>query len=103
VATVWLGKDDNTTTAEYGASAALPIWMTFMGEALKGQPPAMPEPPAELVTAQIDPDTGRRLSRGGISEIFHPDHLPGTQPRRVEREVEQRSGSQGTGTYEAIF
>ncbi|NAW33063.1 penicillin-binding protein 1A [Halomonas alimentaria] len=103
VATVWLGKDDNTTTAEYGASAALPIWMTFMGEALEGQPPAMPEPPAELVTAQIDPDTGRRLSSGGISEIFHPDHLPGTQPRRVEREVEQRSGSQGTGTYEAIF
>lgn len=103
VATVWLGKDDNTTTAEYGASAALPIWMAFMGEALEGQPPAMPEPPAELVTAQIDPDTGRRLSSGGISEIFHPDHLPGTQPRRVEREVEQRSGSQGTGTYEAIF
>ncbi|MEQ5800880.1 penicillin-binding protein 1A [Halomonas sp. H10-9-1] len=103
VATVWLGKDDNTTTAEYGASAALPIWMAFMGEALEGQPPAMPEPPTGLVTARVDPDTGRRLSSGGISEIFHPDHLPGTQPRRVEHEVEQRSGSQGTGAYEAIF
>jgi len=103
VATVWVGKDDNSTTAEYGASAALPIWMSFMGEALEGQPPAMPDAPAELVTARIDPDTGRRLSSGGISEIFHPDHLPSVQPRRVEREVEQQSGSQGTGTYEAIF
>ncbi|WP_027960298.1 penicillin-binding protein 1A [Halomonas halodenitrificans] len=103
VATVWLGKDDNTTTAEYGANAALPIWMTFMGEALDGKPPAMPEAPAALVTARIDPETGRRLSNGGISELFHPDHLPSQQPRRVEREVEQRSGSQGTGAYEAIF
>ncbi|SDN82557.1 penicillin-binding protein 1A [Halomonas shengliensis] len=106
VATAWVGKDDNTTTAEYGSSAALPVWMHFMGEALEGQPPAMPEPPAALVTARVDPDTGRRLpdgAGGGISEIFHPDHLPSVQPRQVEREVERRSGSQGTGTYEAIF
>ncbi|MFW6345514.1 MAG: penicillin-binding protein 1A, partial [Halomonas sp.] len=75
VATVWLGKDDNTTTAEYGASAALPIWMTFMGEALDGRPEAMPDPPEGLVTARVDPDTGRRLpegQEGGISEMFHP-------------------------------
>lgn len=106
VATVWVGKDDNTSTAEYGASAALPIWMDFMDKALEGRPLAMPEPPENLVTARVDPQTGRRLSDsqgGGIEEIFHPDHLPDTQPRRVEREVEQQSGSQGSGAYEAIF
>ncbi|TDB02634.1 penicillin-binding protein 1A [Halomonas marinisediminis] len=103
VATVWLGKDDNTTTAEYGANAALPIWIAFMGEALDGKPLAMPEAPGELITARVDPETGRRVSSGGISELFHPDHLPERQPRRVEREVEQQSGSQGTGVYEAIF
>ncbi|MBF7053764.1 penicillin-binding protein 1A [Halomonas sp. KAO] len=103
VATVWLGKDDNTTTAEYGANAALPIWIAFMGQALDGKPSAMPEAPGELVTARVDPETGRRVSRGGISELFHPEHLPEQQPRRVEREVEQQSGSQGTGVYEAIF
>ncbi|HSH56717.1 MAG TPA: penicillin-binding transpeptidase domain-containing protein, partial [Halomonas sp.] len=103
VTTVWLGKDDNTTTAEYGANAALPIWIAFMGQALDGKPLAMPEAPDELVTARVDPGTGRRVSRGGISELFHPDHLPEQQSRRVERAVEQQSGSQGTGAYEAIF
>ena len=59
-----------------------------------------------LVTARVDPNSGRRLADGqggGMTELFHPDHLPGVQPRRVEREVEQHSGSQGTGSYEAIF
>ncbi|MDN3521394.1 penicillin-binding protein 1A [Halomonas ramblicola] len=106
VTTVWVGKDDNESTAEYGASAALPVWIDFMRGALEDRPVAMPEPPDGLVTARVDPDTGRRLpdgQGGGISEIFHPDHLPSVQPQRVEREVEQRSGSQGTGAYEAIF
>lgn len=106
VATVWVGKDNNETTAEYGANAALPIWIGFMRDALDGRPEARPDAPANLVTARVDPDTGRRLTDGqggGINEIFHPDHLPSVQPRRVDTEVEQRSGSQGTGSYEAIF
>jgi penicillin-binding protein 1A len=106
VTTVWVGKDNNETIAEYGGSAALPIWMDFMGTALEDRPPAMPEAPEEIVSARIDPRTGRRLDddqSGGMQEIFHSDHLPEYQSRRVDREVEQQSGSQGTGTYEAIF
>ncbi|QOR37565.1 penicillin-binding protein 1A [Billgrantia diversa] len=106
VTTVWVGKDDNESIAEYGGNAALPIWIDFMGNALEGRPEAMPEPPEQLVTARVDEQTGRRLSEGqsgGISEIFHPDHLPDMEPHRIEQEIEQRSGSQGTGSYEAIF
>ncbi|WP_104205012.1 penicillin-binding protein 1A [Billgrantia saliphila] len=106
VATVWVGKDNNESIAEYGGNAALPIWIEFMRNALEGRPEAMPEPPEALVTARVDEQTGRRLSdgqSGGISEIFHPDYLPDMEPHRVEQEVEQRSGSQGTGSYEAIF
>ncbi|MCE8003883.1 penicillin-binding protein 1A [Billgrantia ethanolica] len=106
VVTVWIGKDNNETIAEYGGNAALPIWIDFMGNALNGRPEARPEPPAGLVTARVDAQTGRRLAdgqSGGISEIFHPDYLPDMEPRRVEQEIEQRSGSQGTGSYEAIF
>ena len=106
VATVWVGKDNNETTAEYGANAALPIWIDFMGDALEGRPEAKHERPAALVTARIDAESGRLLPDGyggGISELFHPDHLPSFQSRRVESEVEQHSGSQGTGSYEAIF
>jgi len=106
VATVWVGKDDNTTTAEYGAQAALPIWKAFMGPALKGTPEVIPKAPDDIVTVRIDPDTGKRLhdgQPGGISEIFRKDHLPEYQPRGVRQELEDKSGSQGTGTYEAIF
>ncbi|WP_416138129.1 penicillin-binding protein 1A [Halomonas sp. HK25] len=106
VATVWVGKDNNETTAEYGANAALPIWVDFMSDALEGRPEAKHERPSTLVTARVDASSGRLLpdgQGGGISELFHPDHLPNFQPRRVESEVEQHSGSQGTGSYEAIF
>jgi penicillin-binding protein 1A len=106
VASVWIGKDNNETIAEYGGNAALPIWIDFMGNALNGRPEAKPEPPAGLVTARVDAQTGRRLAdgqSGGITEIFHPDFLPDMEPRRVEQDIEQRSGSQGTGSYEAIF
>ncbi|MFC3284394.1 penicillin-binding protein 1A [Litchfieldella rifensis] len=106
VTTVWVGKDNYETTGEYGGSAALPIWVDFMGNALNGRPETIPEAPSEIVRARVDPETGRRLHEdqaGGISEIFHTDHLPDYQPRTMERELENRSGSQGTGTYEAIF
>ncbi|MEG3113838.1 penicillin-binding protein 1A [Salinicola sp. 4072] len=106
VTTVWVGKDDNTTTAEYGAQAALPIWKAFMGPALKGTPEVVPEAPDDIVQVRIDPDTGKRLhddQPGGISEIFRKDNLPEYQPRGIRPELEDESGSQGTGTYEAIF
>ena len=104
--TVWVGKDDNTPTAEYGAQAALPIWVDFMGQALAGKPENIPPQPPGIVTARVDANTGRLLGDnqgGGIEEIFDEDHMPSVQPRRVESAVERHSGSQGTGAYEAIF
>ncbi|GED21073.1 penicillin-binding protein 1A [Halomonas halmophila] len=105
-ATVWVGKDDNSPTAEYGSQAALPIWVDFMGQALEGHPERLPERPDDVVERRIDPETGRLLGdnqAGGITEIFRADYLPSQQPRRVDEAIEQESGSQGTGTYEAIF
>ncbi|MDW5377337.1 penicillin-binding protein 1A [Halomonas sp. HP20-15] len=106
VATVWVGKDNNESTGEYGSQAALPIWKLFMRQALKDTPEAVPERPEGIVTARIDPDTGRRLhddQTGGVEEIFREGNLPDYEPRRIDSELEDSSGSQGTGTYEAIF
>ena len=106
VTTVWVGKDSNETISEYGAQAALPIWVAFMGDALEGTPNAVPERPATVVTARVDADTGQRLAdgqSGGIIELFHQDHLPDYQQRRISRELEEASGSQGSGTAESIF
>lgn len=106
VTTVWVGKDSNETIAEYGANAALPIWKDFMGKALEGTPPAIPERPSTVVTVRVDPNSGRRLHEsqpGGITEFFHQDHLPNYQPRGISRELEEASGSQGSGAAESIF
>ncbi|WP_018918060.1 penicillin-binding protein 1A [Vreelandella zhanjiangensis] len=106
VTTVWVGKDSNETIAEYGANAALPIWTDFMGKALEGTPSAVLERPSTVVTARVDPNSGRRLHEdqpGGISEFFHQDHLPDYQSRGISRELEEASGSQGSGTAESIF
>ncbi|WP_447529660.1 penicillin-binding protein 1A [Vreelandella sp. TE19] len=106
VTTVWVGKDSNETTAEYGASAALPIWIDFMGGALEGTPSALPERPASIVTARVDPDSGRRLydsQSGGLVELFREGHLPSYQARTISRELEEASGSQGSGAAESIF
>ncbi|NYS61604.1 penicillin-binding protein 1A [Vreelandella salicampi] len=106
VAAVWVGKDSNETIAEYGSQAALPIWKDFMGNALEGQPEAWPERPDGVVTARVDPDTGRRLhddQPGGISELFDAEHLPDFQTRRISRELEEASGSEGSGAAESIF
>ncbi|WP_027965966.1 penicillin-binding protein 1A [Halomonas halocynthiae] len=104
--TVWVGKDDNSSTAEYGAQAALPIWVDFMGQALEGKPESMPERPSSIITRRVDAATGRLLREGqggGIQELFRADFLPSTQPVRVNKTIEEESSSQGTGTYEAIF
>lgn len=106
VATVWVGMDDNSSTGEYGAQAALPIWTQFMGQALEGMSPQFLPRPENVVSARIDPQSGRRLrdnDPGGISEIFRADNLPPYQEPSVRPDLENESGSQGTGSYDAIF
>lgn len=81
VTTAWVGFDDNQPLghAETGARAALPMWMAFMGAALKGAPEAsMPQPPG-IVTVKIDPKTGLLAAPGesdAIFETFRAGHLP---------------------------
>ncbi|OGT34063.1 MAG: peptidase, partial [Gammaproteobacteria bacterium RIFCSPHIGHO2_02_FULL_39_13] len=59
LATVWVGFDNHEQSLrEYGAQAALPIWMQFMQAALANQPTATLQQPAGIVTARIDPQTG---------------------------------------------
>ncbi len=76
VATAWVGFDTPKSLREYGGRAALPMWIDFMRVALEGKPEeTMPEPPG-IVSARINPGSGRLTRRGGIFEIFREDHLP---------------------------
>jgi penicillin-binding protein 1A len=84
VATVWVGFDQERSLgeAEEGARVALPVWIQFMREALKGVPEQRRPMPEGVVTLQIAPDTGTLVSAEnaqGIPEIFMVNHLPSAE------------------------
>jgi len=63
VAISWMGYDQPRSLGrgETGAQSALPIWIDFMGPALKGLPQkGWPMPPG-IIAVQIDAATGARL------------------------------------------
>jgi penicillin-binding protein 1A len=81
VATVWVGFDQERPLGEYeeGAHTALPIWIQFMHEALKGVPEQRRVMPDGLVTLRISPESGTLVSAEnaeGIPEMFMVNHLP---------------------------
>ncbi len=84
VTTAWVGYDLNPHPLgrfETGGRAALPIWLSYMRQALDGrpQPEFTPPPDLELVQARIDNKTGKRAPPGakGFSEMwFKKDTAP---------------------------
>jgi penicillin-binding protein 1A len=81
VATVWVGFDLERPLGEgeEGSRTAVPIWVNFMREALRGQPDRPRPMPAGLVSMRISPKTGTLAGANdadAINEIFMEDHLP---------------------------
>ena len=72
---VWVGYDNYASLGhgEFGAKAALPIWMDYMGTVLKGLPEnSLPMPPG-ISTVLINSQNGLPTSAGdpnGMNEIF---------------------------------
>ena len=77
VAVAWIGFDQPRSLggAETGAQAALPIWMSYMGKALKGVPETPLVPPDGIVTVRINPQTGQREA-DGMPEYFYKENQP---------------------------
>ena len=65
VASVWVGFDNlkSLGSQETGARAASPIWVSFMNNALKGEPENFSSPEG-IVSYFIDPETGLLSSDG---------------------------------------
>ncbi len=80
-AIVWVGYDNDLPLGpgEEGSRTALPVWIEFMREALRGVPEhQMPMPPG-IVSVLIDKETGCPASAGQRNvtfEIFRQDHVP---------------------------
>lgn len=87
VGIAWMGFDTPRSLGghETGAVAALPIWMGYMGKALKGVSEESVPAPEGVVSVRIDPVTGRRQQdeKGGMPEYFLHENPPseGAQPR----------------------
>lgn len=78
VAIAWIGFDNPKSLGnnETGSHAALPMWMSYMGKALKGIPVAAYTPPPGITTAKINPETGLRELHGSLTEYFLEEQLP---------------------------
>lgn len=70
IASVWVGYDQPRTLYEYGAQAALPVWTSFMKQALRGRPVALLERPNSIISARINPLTGKRIKHAERNSIF---------------------------------
>jgi penicillin-binding protein 1A len=81
VAVSWVGFDDfrGLGSNEVGGRAALPMWIEYMRVVLADQPEIIHEQPPGVVTARIDPATGKLASADNpdaIFEVFLSKHTP---------------------------
>lgn len=100
VASIWVGFDQPKSLGsnEFGSTAALPIWIDYMQEALQGIPEKPLIPPSGIVSMRIDPDTGLRAYPGQENAIFEVF-------REGEAPQEAASSQQGgqSGVTEELF
>jgi len=72
VAITWMGFDQPRSMGrrETGSQSALPIWMRFMGTALKGVPQKGWTMPPGIITVKIDPSTGTRMNETVLDDLL---------------------------------
>jgi penicillin-binding protein 1A len=107
VALTWMGFDQPQSLHEYGAQAALPMWIDFMASALKDRPELAQAQPPGIVTARIDAQTGSRASANdsnAIFEFFMKPYVPDFEKERSEQASSTSTSSQtmqesGGGVY----
>jgi penicillin-binding protein 1A len=84
VAVTWIGYDNPQSLGEKetGGGAALPIWMGYMGQMLKGVPEVEYTMPEHVITARIN-DNGLRDPNGNRIEYFYEENPPAEQGDEV--------------------
>ena len=90
VASCWVGFDDfgSLGRGEFGAKAALPIWIDFMRLALKDVPEQPFDMPPGISKVRIDPSTGALASAadsGAILEVLKSEDGSPRSRRRSSR------------------
>ena len=102
----WVGFDSPRPLGEKetGARAALPMWIDYMREALKGVVEKPLEQPPGLVSVRIDPVSGKlanATTKEAIFEYFLADQVPTEQSETIDNGAESTLSSDpdmGAGT-----
>ncbi len=80
VASVWVGTDDNRPlgAGEEGARTAVPIWVDYMREALRGVPESPRSVPEGIIEMRVNAATGGKKDADldPVFEYFRADMLP---------------------------
>ncbi|HET7812224.1 MAG TPA: PBP1A family penicillin-binding protein [Steroidobacteraceae bacterium] len=111
VASVWVGKNDNTPLGaiEEGARTAVPIWVDYMREALRGVPEKTRPIPDGIIELKVNAATGgtKDADLDPVSEYFRADMLPTEEGYRGGTEgvpsIDSTSPDAPQGGTEPIF
>jgi penicillin-binding protein 1A len=81
VGVVWTGFDQPRSLGkgEGGSTAALPMWIQFMKDAMKETPETPREPPPNVVSVPVDLQTGLRDDGSPNHEWFYYEFQPPTE------------------------
>ncbi len=92
----WVGFDNQKSIGplETGARAALPIWLGYMKEAVKGYPETDFTVPPQVVFTSIDAATGK-LAPPNSSTSIREAFIEGTQPTETSEPGHAKPASQG--------
>lgn len=98
VATAWVGFDQERSLGpgEEGGRTALPMWVYFMAEALRGVPEQRRQAPPGLVSMRISADTGLAARPGDPNAIFET-FMAGHLPAEPQLDDTLRESQEGTG------
>jgi len=96
MAAVWVGFDTPTSLGDRqsAATVALPIWQSFMKQALAYFPDREFPVPAGITFARVDPATGKSVPPGSPDGVMLPFKL-GTVPEMATTEVRPSSPRRG--------
>ena len=94
LAGVWVGFDDKTSLGkdESGSRAALPIWISFMDQALKNTPIETPKPPKGIALIKVNLETGLP-SDGDSPETIMEAFIDSSIPWKKEGHEEESAPS----------
>lgn len=106
VTTVWVGFDDSRTLGkgEAGSKAALPIWVDYMEEGLKGVPERELSAPDSIVAVRVSSESGEAVTEQvpGYTEYFkigtQPELKTGFRPT-----IDTQPNSESNSSTEGLF